>query len=126
MFEQHLALNKEENLKMNVKTWAEKTLKKQIKRVKTIMVLQSFFSTIYFTEVLSGCVPQLLSTSVGELPLVVRVSGALMLLGAFASLIFGGYSLVLYLLIIVAAPKNFLLEKKAQIKQKFKGSGGKQ
>ncbi|GAB7391174.1 hypothetical protein [Lactococcus garvieae] len=108
---------------MKIKSWAEKKLKNQIKLVKTIMLLQSFFGTVFLLFVLSGLSANLITMS--ELPLSVSISGALMLIGAFAVLIFGGYTLVLLALIIISDPKAFFFEKTEKIKQKLKPTGGK-
>lgn len=108
---------------MKIKSWAEKKLKNQLKLVKTIMLLQSFFGTVFLLFVLSGLSANLITMS--ELPLSVSISGALMLIGAFAVLIFGGYTLVLLALIIISDPKVFFFEKTEKIKQKLKPTGGK-
>jgi hypothetical protein len=108
---------------VKIKTWAEKKLKNQLKLVKTIMLLQSFFGTVFLLLVLSDLSSNLITMS--ELPLSVNISGALMLLGAFAVLIFGGYTLVLLAFIIISDPKAFFFERTEKIKQKFKPMGGK-
>lgn len=110
---------------MKIKSWAEKKLKNQLKLVKTIMLLQSFFGTVFLMAALSGIAPNLTALPMVELPYIVKVSGGLMVLGAFASLIFGGYTLVLLALIIISDPKAFFFEKTEKIKQKLKPTGGK-
>ena len=101
--------------------WFESLIRRYCILVYVFLLIQICFFFLLF--VLSGLSSNLITLS--ELPLSVSISGALMLIGAFAVLIFGGYTLVLLALIIISDPKAFFFEKTEKIKQKLKPTGGK-